>query len=582
MSAWKRGREYVAAVLAGAFGVFWFIQGHGDRALNPREVDWLMVGDWSTHLVGWLFFRNEPLLQFPLGAVPGLAHPLGTTVGFTDSTPLVALLLRPFAAVLPFPFQYVGPWLALCFFLQGFVGTRLTALFTSHRVAQLLGGMLFALAPVLMWRLGHESLCAHWLVLGLLWVNLRDWPDAPAARRAVAVTFLLVGLSATIHPYLSAMALALGAAALLRLRLVDRVLSWRGLGLGLGGLVVLLSGLFWVLGYLGTSTPAGIEGFGDVSSDLLTLINPMDWSRLLPTLGTARGQYEGFGYLGAGVLLLLVLGGGSALVLRLMRRSEGTALSWKRAVPLAVCCLLLGVYALSARVTLAGRPVLDLSGLYQPVMRLVEPFRSSGRFIWPLHYALLTGGLALVLGAWRRRPWVGIGLLALAVGVQVFDLGRAVAQERFQSQAWNSLNPAAWKRMKGDYRHLVLFPPQLHDGNGRGCPYPGPGAPFSPMFAYQAAALGMTFNSAYLARVDPALARAYCTALQQEAGRGEFQPDTVYVVHPSYLTPFLRHPEAVVCGELDGHAVCVSSQKESVFRRLLEARRIQAPPLASP
>jgi hypothetical protein len=102
------------------------------------------------------------------------------------------------------------------------------------------------------------------------------------------------------------------------------------------------------------------------------------------------------------------------------------------------------------------------------------------------------------------------------------------------------------------------------------------------MFAYQAAALGMTFNSAYLARVDPALARAYCTALQQEAGRGELQPETVYVVHPSYLAPFLRHPEAVVCGELDGHTVCVSSKKESVFRRLLEARRIQAPPLASP
>ncbi len=581
MNVWQRGREHLPALLAAAFGVLWFILSHGDRTLNPGQVDWLMVGDWSQHLTGWLFFRNEPLLGLPLGAVPGLAHPLGTTLGYMDSIPLVALLLRPFAGLLPFPFQYIGPWLALCFALQGYLGARLTALFTPNLAAHFLGGALFALAPVLMWRLGHDSLCAHWLLLGLFWVNLRDWPDRAGARRAVAVMFLLMALSATIHPYLSAMGLVLAAAALLRLRLVDGTLSWRGVGLSLGGLVALLLGLFWLLGYVGTSTPAGIEGFGDVSSDLLTLVNPMGWSRLLPTLNTARGQYEGFGYLGLGVLLLLGLGVGSALVSRLARHSEWTP-QWKRALPLAVGCFLLGVFALSSRVTFAGRPVLDLQGLYGPVMRLVEPFRSSGRFIWPLHYALLTGALALVLGAWRRRPWVGTGLLALAVGVQMFDLGPAVAQERFQGQSWNALRSPEWDRMKDDYRHLVLFPPQLHDGNGRGCPHPGAGAPFTPMFAYKAASLGMTFNSAYLARVDPARAQAYCTALQQEAGRGEFQPESVYVVHPAYLAPFLRHPESVVCGVLDGHAVCVSSEKESGFRRVLERRRLQAPPGVRP
>jgi hypothetical protein len=574
MSVWMRVRAHGAAVLAAAFGVFWFIQAHGDRTLDPGQVDWLMVGDWSQHLTGWLFFRNESLLQLPLGAIPSLAHPLGTTVGYMDSIPLVALVLRPLAGVLPFPFQYIGPWLALCFALQGYVGARLTALFTPNPVAHFLGGALFTLAPVLMWRLGHESLCAHWLLLGLFWVNLRDWPEPRGARRAVGVTFLLVGLSATVHPYLSAMGLALGAAALVRLRLVDGMLSWRGMALSLGGLVALLLALFWLLGYVGTSTPAGIEGFGDVSSDLLTLVNPMKWSRLLPTLRTERGQYEGFGYLGVGVLLLLGLGGGSALVLKLSRRSDWTP-RWRRAVPLAVCCLLMGLFALSARVTFAGQPVVDLQGLYQPVMRLVEPFRSSGRFIWPLHYALVTAAVALVLGAWHRRPWVGTALLAVAVGVQMFDLGPAVAEERFQARAWNGLHSPEWERMKDDYRHLVLFPPQLHDGNGRGCPYPGPGAPFSPMFAYRAASLGMTFNSAYLARVDPEGARAYCAALQQEAERGSFQPESVYVVHPSYLEPFLRRPESVVCGVLDGYAVCVSSTRESAFRRVLEQRRLQ-------
>ena len=564
----QRGGAYLPAVLAGAFGVLWFLLGHGDRTLHPGRVDWLMVGDWSTHLLGWLFFRNEPP-GLPLGAVPGLAWPLGTTVGFTDSTPLVALLLRPLVGVLPFPFQYVGPWLALCFFLQGFVGARLTALLTPGRLAQGLGGMLFALAPVLLWRMGHESLCAHWLLLGLLWVYLREWPDA---RRAVAVLFLLVGLSATIHPYLSVMALGLAVAALARLRWGEGTLSGRGAVLALGGLVALLLVLFWALGYLGTRTPAGIEGFGDVSSDLLTLVNPMDWSRLLPTLPTARGQYEGYGYLGVGVLVLLAVGGGSALALR--GRPEAWRPAWRRLVPLGVCCLAFAVYALSARVTLQGRPVLDLGPLYQPVMRAVEPFRSSGRFIWPLHYALLTAGLALVLGAWRHRPRVGTALLALAVGVQVFDLSGALRTERFQGQAWNGLRSPEWRVMGEGYRHLALYPPLLHDGNGRGCPYPS-GAPFGPMFAYHAASLGMTFNSAYLARVDPAGAQAVCAALQRDVERGQFEPETVYVVPGAYLAPFLARPEAVVCGVLDGYVACVSTTRETAFRQVLESRRLQ-------
>ena len=575
-----RGREVIPALLAGGFGVFWFLLSHGDRSLDPRQVDWLMVGDWSTHLMGWLFFRNEPW-RLPLGAVPGLAWPLGTTVGFTDSTPLVALLLRPLAGVLPFPFQYIGPWLALCFFLQGVVGTRLTALFTSQPVSRMLGGMLFALAPVLLWRMGHESLCAHWLLLGMLWVNLRDWAGIPGARRAVAMTFLLVGLSALIHPYLAAMMLVLGGAALARLRFVERTLSWGGGGLALGGLVGLLLLLFWLLGYLGTRTPSGIEGFGDVSSDLLTLVNPMNWSRLLPTLATAHGQYEGFGYLGVGVMLLLVLGIVSVGGRRRWGEPAWTP-AWRRGMPLVVCCLLLAGYALSARVTFAGREVLNLSALYQPVMRYVEPFRSSGRFIWPLHYALLTAGLALVLGSWRHRPWVASALLALVVGVQVFDLSQAVRSERFQSQPWNGLRSPEWSLMKEGYRHLALFPPLLHDGNMRGCPYPGGPTPFSPMFAYQAARLGMTFNSAYLARVDPQGAQELCAALQRDAERGQFQAETVYVVHRDYLAPFLDHPEAVVCGVIDGYAVCVSSARQSPLRQMLEARRLRAPSTPSP
>lgn len=568
--AGERARSLLAAVLAAALGVGWFFLGHGDRTLSPRNVDWLMAGDWSQHLTGWLFFRDAPL-QLPLGALPNLAHPLGTTVGYTDSNPLMALVLKPFVGVLPFPFQFIGIWFVLCFALQGFIGARLTALFTPRALTQVLGGALFALSPILFARMGHDTLCAHWLLLSLIWVNLRAWPDKASVRWALVLTFLFVGLAAAVHPYLAAMALVLGMAVPLRLRFVSRMLSWGQLTAVLVGLVGMVLGLFWLLGYLGTRTPTGLGGFGYLSADLATLVNPHEWSRWLRPLPIDRPQGEGYGYLGMGVMLLLVLGAGSALVMR--RRSEWKP-HWRRAVPLALAVLALAVFAFSSRISLGGKVLLNLEAVYRPVLRLVEPFRSSGRFIWPLNYALVTAALALVLGAWRRRPWVATVLVALAVGVQAYELLPKVREERFQGLNWNGLRSGEWQRLGGGYQHLVLYPPQLHDGNGRGCPVPG-GAPFSPMFAYLAARLGLTFNSAYLARVDEASAQAYCAALQRDMERGVLQPGTAYVVHPAFLPALMRHPESAVCGALDGYAVCVSTAQQDDFRRTLEERRLR-------
>jgi hypothetical protein len=59
--------------------------------------------------------------------------------------------------------------------------------------------------------------------------------------------------------------------------------------------------------------------------------------------------------------------------------------------------------------------------------------------------------------------------------------------------------------------------------------------------------------------------------------RGELQPDSVYVVQPARLAAFLSHPEAAMCGVLDGHAVCVSTARETAFRQVLARQPIRAP-----
>src|SRR5688572_24886487 len=84
---------------AGVVGLGWYLYLGGARTINPLNADWLS-GDWLQHWTGFLFFKQEAW-TFPLGKLTSLPYPIGTSIGFTDSNPLVAFALKPFAPLLP-------------------------------------------------------------------------------------------------------------------------------------------------------------------------------------------------------------------------------------------------------------------------------------------------------------------------------------------------------------------------------------------------------------------------------------------------------------------------------------------------
>ncbi len=102
-----------ACVGAGVFGM-----ATGFTILSPSAFGWLFNGgvDPSFHFTGWHLFRTSPW-TLPPGATVNLGYPVGTSIALTDSIPVMALLLKPFDALLPPVFQYFGVWLLLCFVL---------------------------------------------------------------------------------------------------------------------------------------------------------------------------------------------------------------------------------------------------------------------------------------------------------------------------------------------------------------------------------------------------------------------------------------------------------------------------------
>ncbi len=196
----------VPAIVSALFGALMFSWIAGAGILDPREIGWVFHGDWQWHFLGWHVFRHEPW-HLPPGTLTTYLEPIGTAIGYTDSIPLVALALKPFAPLLPNPFQYLGLWLLLCFALQGFFGSLLVGTWTESVLGRTAGGCLVVLVPTLLARLGHPALCAHWLLLWALWLALRAPPLSGGAglRQHVAVS----AVSGLVHPYLAVMVLAI-------------------------------------------------------------------------------------------------------------------------------------------------------------------------------------------------------------------------------------------------------------------------------------------------------------------------------------------------------------------------------------
>ncbi|NTX39311.1 hypothetical protein HUA78_33240 [Myxococcus sp. CA033] len=549
------GKAQAGPLGAALVGLLTFLATFGPGALAPWRLGWLIRDDFSQHLLGWLFFRQTPL-GLPLGATPNYLHPLGTSLGYTDSIPWVGLLLRPFSFALPTDFQYIGPWMCLCLMLQGasaaWVARRMGAS-TQHQWC--VGGLL-VLSPVLLSRMtfAHEALCAHWLLVLLVGLHLIPQRDARDAKQALGMGLSLCVFAAGVHPVIAAMTLPLALSLCARTAL-ERKFPFTWPALAAVACFASVLGLFFAFGYLGTGIPVSATEFGDYSSDLTTLFNSIGhgeirWSRFLPPLPRNGSQNEGFGYLGMGGLVALVI------VLGLMAREPRRILSlWRRWVPLTVVALGLAFFALSWRITFQGVQVADVSALYRPVLKWVEAFRSSGRFIWPLHYLLLVGA-ALALPR-LVRPSLAPTLAGLLLLIQGLDLNLGEGRRAHGGGGrWNTLpSPALSEAAKGR-KHLALYPPQMHDGSGRGC---RAGPMDFHRWAYRAYRLGLTFNSGYVARIDDAKAQTYCLGMDAEIAAGKLDPETVYLVIPVRVRWLQKIPGAH-CTPEDGLWLCVYNE----------------------
>jgi Family of unknown function (DUF6311) len=385
--------------------------------LDPRHIGWLIRGsDNGENALGLHAYLHDAAAGWSLRTTL-LNAPEGVPLLFTDSNPLIGLLTHPLARLLPADAQFVGWWFLLCLALQAWFAHALLRRHAPGGLALWAGTALLCLLPTLFNRIVHANLFAHWLILAALWLHLEP-------RRGHARWWLpLLAVTALVHSYLLVMVGALWACATLARGVAAQGRARGRIAAGVVAALAMVAGLAWWMGAGGHYALAG--NYGAFAMPLDALVNPgnASFSMLLPAVAQREGRgFEGFQYLGAGLLAMLAVA-----VVVAVRDPRGAAERdlHRRLLRLAPAFAALTLLAISNYPDVAGHrlPRFALPPIVAPLLDMV---RASGRLFWPVAYALVLAGIIATCRLGRRAGPVLVASLVL----QLADLSGMVTALR--------------------------------------------------------------------------------------------------------------------------------------------------------
>lgn len=521
--------------------------------LWPTNNSLMFSGDWAQHYLSWEMFRALPW-QFPLGTLTNYFYPLATNIGYTDAIPLFAFLFKLLSPILPQDFQYIGLWLLLCFLLQAWFAVLLLRAFKLRStVALFAGAMLFVLSPILLFRIGHPALCAQWLIVASLWIYFRD--NTTQAARPIIYQGALLLLSAFIHPYLTVIVFNFTAIYLIRLFTIDKTIRLTQLIVFLIIAVVIVLVSWYVIGYFSLPAKDAWEtggGFATYATNLLGLINPFEYSSLLPNIPLSMvSQREGFAYLGLGILLLIA----TIIILKIVsrdRKMRSRKIDWPKSIPLMILVTGFTLFSLSNTINM-GSHILFTYSLPNWTMRLTDTFRAAGRFIWVLYYVIF----ALIFYTLSRlhisQKWLAI-ILVTTLLIQVIDITPLINTTHHTTAGrYQSTLSAEWSGVVQNANLLVMYPPFQQD-------YLTPGDYVK--FVYLAHQHQLAITTGYLARYDAKTYANYLSTLQIALHTGKPEQNTVYITTPAHEADFAPwlNKNLVTKMNLDGYVVFLNTK----------------------
>jgi hypothetical protein len=550
-TTFTRKSLFSPSVLLGILVATAFLFIVGPNAIIPTNIAWLSSGDPAQHYLGWAFYRFSPWTN-PIGLSPDYGMDISSSIVYSDSIPLMAILLKPFSAWLPATFQYLGIWALLCFVLQGYFAYLLIGRITKEPLLKILGAGFFIFAPAFLWRLGvHAAYASHFLILGALVLVFKP-SDSGFKTKNMVVWLTLLCAALLISFYLFVMVLAMYLVFIVQSiqspqpDLSNKFFLSLVLLYGiLGSLLLLL--LFHQAGYfVVTSLSTGNYGIGRIN--LLSIIDPDTWSYVLPNLKDVPDPfepnariYESFVYLGLGTIIA-----GLFTLYAVVKNKVTFKPLAKRYIYLVIALIGLALFAISNNIALGpwgfSIPISD------SLRNSASILRASARLFWPVYYVLILMIVYGVIRGYSKKQ--AILILSICLLIQVADSSAGWGPKRknlfmlpASSVMGTPLQSPFWEEAAKHYQNVVVILPQ--DG----------GSIDWKVFADYAAKYHLKTNSAYLARYDTAKLNAEKTRLLKQLESGQYDAHTLYILEDDRAISALRNlnPQQDLALRLDGY-----------------------------
>jgi hypothetical protein len=528
----------------------------GGTIIVPTNIAWLQHGDLAQDYVGWEFFRKSAW-SLPIGLNPNYGLEIGTSILFSDSLPLFAFLFKLASRWLPNPFQYDGLWVFSCFLLQAWFAWKIVRSMSEDILACISAVGLFLFAPPLLMRVCcHIPLVGQWVILASLYLYFVEpkrgkhiwWPS-------------LIFVTILVHPYLLVMVLGLWVADLWK-----RLLIGKGGMRGLAREIVFVSALgvlgLWTVGYFQFGEAGSSGSFGLFRMNLLSPIDPgfeealgwhSDWSYLLKDLPGGPGDYEGFNYLGLGLLIGIVLG--LAVVIHRFP-GIGEKRKW---IPLLIILLGFTLFSLSNNIGIGAKEISFSAPAW--VLEYAGVFRASGRMFWPVFYAICCAVIWILIRGYRGR-WAATILSAMVL-IQVVDTSagwRPIRHflSRKVGSTWDTpLKSDFWRLAGSSYKKVRRLMPGNIKKDWE-------------VFAHYAATHNMATDSVYFARVNSDEVNRAIERARVDIATGNFAGDSLYILDEAVVRQVLLSPDtgsvrnsSALVAKVDGFYVLAPGWKES-------------------
>lgn len=447
-------KKYDLYIFSIFIAVSCFIIIYGINILNPTFDDWILVNgmDLTQHYIGWEFYRVSSW-QFPFGLMDKIVYPNSVSVIFTDSIPIFAVFFKIISLILPKVFQYFGLWELLCFILQGFFSTKILYAKSKNKIFSCIGSIFFIIAPIFINRVFmHTALSSQWLILAALYLMIMYNDQELDNDKLYILYWMILGLlCGSIHLYYIPLCGIILCGSLLDKIIIEKKYVFSIIII----ISYIVSSMFSVYLFGGFSHGHQLDagGLGQFSFNLNGFINPMGWSKILPTLSAyGEGYIEGFAYLGLGIIILIFI----AVVnfLYFFFKVKRSYINCIKYIFIVITSVLISV---SHKIALNGNYVIEIP-YPNKLISYWGMFRSSGRFIWPAIYILMFFGILTITRI--RRGYLKILVLCLMLSLQIYDIGGILIEKgkKFKEKVEyvGILHDENWESLANNKKHIIF------------------------------------------------------------------------------------------------------------------------------